>query len=274
MAFTPPGASYGADYYQETYGGLYEINQALIDQQVYAQQTADAWRDYTDAITARGGDFFADFVEEAGQAKEVGEDWGFDVNQAIYDAMAGGGAGAAALSGFADEIGHSAEEIAAAMQAAQEQALIVDLAAGVEAAGIAWSEFPGIVEQAIAEMEGAVARAPVAAPAPEDLGFREGWQENFTPQAIEPIEVPLEIQLREDLIATAIDNARGMVEGFTNPAQVYQAVMDMDISAVQKGAGEATQLINGVPTSHTITINWEQSGTDVLAALRALGIIP
>lgn len=273
-AYTTPAMRWDSDYYDTAYGDLYQLNQALIDQQAYARDTAEAWGEYTDAITARGGGFFADFIQEAEGAKEAGQQWAFDLNQSIFDAMAGGGAGADVLAGWAENIGAAGEDIAAAFQAAQEQALVVDLAAGVRDAGIAWSEFPGLVEQALAELEGTTARAPQVMPAPEDLGFREGWQEQFMPQAIEPIEVPLEVQLREDVLNTALDNARGMVEGFTNPDQVYQAVMDMDISAVERGAGEATQLINGIPTSRTITINWQQSGTDVLTALRALGIIP
>lgn len=273
-AYTTPAMRWDSDYYQQTYGDLYQINQTLIDQQTYARDTADAWREYTDALTERGGDLFADFLADAEQATEVGRQWAFDLNQAIFDAANQQGAGADFLSGYAEDIGAAGEDIVAAMEAAQQQALVIDLAAGVREAGIAWSEFPGIVEQAIAEMEGATSQVARAAPSPEDLGFREGWQENFTPQAIDPIEVPLEIQLREDLIDTAIANARGMVEGFTNPDQVYQAVMEMDISAVEQGVGTATQLINGIPTQKTITINWQQSGVDVLAALRALGVIP
>lgn len=274
-AYTPPVApTLDEAYYSYLAAGARDFNQAIIDQMTYARDAATAWEQYTDAITSRGGDLFADFVESAERAREAGLNFAFDVNQAIYDAANNEGAGADFLSGFAESVGYAAEDIAAAMQAAQQQALVTDLAAGVREAGIAWSEFPGIVADAMAELEGTTSRAPVVMPAPEDLGFREGWQENFLPNANEPVIVPMEIQIREDLITTAVDNARGIVEGFTNPAEVYEAVMEMDIQQVVDGSAEATQLINGIPTSRTITVNWQQIGADeIMRMLQLLGLI-
>ena len=274
-AYTPPVApTLDEAYYSYLAAGARDFNQAVIDQATYARDAATAWEQYTDAITSRGGDLFADFVESAERAREAGLNFAFDVNQAIYDAANNEGAGADFLSGFAENVGYAAEDIAAAMQAAQQQALVTDLAAGVREAGIAWSEFPGIVADAMAELEGTTSRAPVVMPAPEDLGFREGWQENFLPNANEPVIVPMEIQIREDLITTAVDNARGIVEGFTNPAEVYEAVMEMDIQQVVDGSAEATQLINGIPTSRTITVNWQQIGADeIMRMLQLLGLI-
>ena len=274
-AYTPPVApTLDEAYYSYLAAGARDFNQAIIDQMTYARDAATAWEQYTDAITSRGGDLFADFVESAERAREAGLNFAFDVNQAIYDAANNEGAGADFLSGFAESVGYAAEDIAAAMQAAQQQALVTDLAAGVREAGIAWSEFPGIVADAMAELEGTTSRAPVVMPAPEDLGFREGWQENFLPNANEPVIVPMEIQIREDLITTAVDNARGIVEGFTNPAEVYEAVMEMDIQQVVDGSAEATQLINGIPTSRTITVNWQQIGGDeIMRMLQLLGLI-
>lgn len=274
-AYTPPVApTLDEAYYSYLAAGARDFNQAVIDQATYARDAATAWEQYTDAITSRGGDLFADFVESAERAREAGLNFAFDVNQAIYDAANNEGAGADFLSGFAENVGYAAEDIAAAMQAAQQQALVTDLAAGVREAGIAWSEFPGIVADAMAELEGTTSRAPVVMPAPEDLGFREGWQKNFLPNANEPVIVPMEIQIREDLITTAVDNARGIVEGFTNPAEVYEAVMEMDIQQVVDGSAEATQLINGIPTSRTITVNWQQIGADeITRMLQLLGLI-
>jgi hypothetical protein len=50
--------------------------------------------------------------------------------------------------------------------------------------------------------------------------------------------------------------------------------MDMDITAVETGTATATTLINGIPTEKTVTINFRETGGDVLGALRALGVIP
>jgi hypothetical protein len=47
----------------------------------------------------------------------------------------------------------------------------------------------------------------------------------------------------------------------------------MDIQSVIDGTTEAGRLINTLPDTRTVTIRWEQSGADVLTALRALGII-
>ena len=273
-AYTVPVApTLDEAYYSYLAAGAREFNQTIIDQMTYARDAATAWEAYTDATTSRGGDLFANFIDSAERARESGNDFAFDLNQAIFDAANNEGAGADFLGGFAENIGAAAEDIAAAMQAAQQQSLVTDLAAGVREAGISWSEFPGIVEQAMAELEGTTARPPIIRPELDEIGFRREM-ENSLPDTNEPIVVPLEVQLREDLITTAVDNARGIVEGFTNPADVYEAVMDMDISAVETGTATATQLINGVPTAKTITINWKQTGSDVVAALQALGVIP
>ena len=273
-AYTVPVApTLDEAYYSYLAAGAREFNQTIIDQMTYARDAATAWEAYTDATTSRGGDLFANFIDSAERARESGNDFAFDLNQAIFDAANNEGAGADFLGGFAENIGAAAEDIAAAMQAAQQQSLVTDLAAGVREAGISWSEFPGIVEQAMAELEGTTARPPIIRAELDEIGFRREM-ENSLPDTNEPVVVPLEVQLREDLITTAVDNARGIVEGFTNPADVYEAVMDMDISAVETGTATATQLINGVPTAKTITINWKQTGSDVVAALQALGVIP
>jgi hypothetical protein len=63
-------------------------------------------------------------------------------------------------------------------------------------------------------------------------------------------------------------------EGFTNPAEVYEALWRMNIQQVVDGSAEATQLINGIPTSRTITVNWQQIGGDeIMRMLQLLGLI-
>lgn len=89
---------------------------------------------------------------------------------------------------------------------------------------------------------------------------------------LNPVIVPTTLNLDE--IRAAVDEARGIVNGFAGADQVYQAVIDLDIKAVEDGATAAKALIEGVPSQKTVTINFEQTGSDVLAALRALGVIP
>jgi hypothetical protein len=164
--------------------GARDFNQAVIDQATYARDAATAWEQYTDAITSRGGDLFCDFVESAERAREAGLNFAFDVNQAIYDAANNEGAGADFLSGFAESVGYAAEDIAAAMQAAQQQALVTDLAAGC-----ARRVLRGRVPRHCGRCNGRAGghdlpRARRHARA-GGLGFREGWQENFLPNANE-----------------------------------------------------------------------------------------
>lgn len=254
--------------------GLREVNQALIEQATIATKARDAWSDYVAAIEGRGGELFADFVQEAEGAKEVGERWGLDLKQAMFDAMREGGAGANPLAALAEEMGISAESINAAFDAMQQQTIVENIAQAARDGQIAWADFTSTVENAIRILNGgyAVDLGQRDMPAPEDRGFREGYQEDFIANL--PSEHTIVIDANTELAVAAVNEAKGLVDGFVSPAKAYEAVMDMDISAVETGTAQATRLINGVPTRRTITINWEQSGADVLAALRALGILP
>ena len=55
-------------------------------------------------------------------------------------------------------------------------------------------------------------------------------------------------------------------------SEEYVATVGMDIQSVIDGTTEAGRLINTLPDTRTVTIRWEQSGADVIAALRALGM--
>ena len=70
---------------------------------------------------------------------------------------------------------------------------------------------------------------------------------------------------------TNLDGTAAQLDALTS--EEYVATVGMDIDAVIQGTTEARRLISSLPDSKTLTIRWEQSGADVLAALRALGII-
>jgi len=74
-----------------------------------------------------------------------------------------------------------------------------------------------------------------------------------------------------DPAATALDQTATDLDALT--AEEYTATVGMDIQAVIDGTTEAGRLINTLPDTRTVTIRWEQSGADVIAALRALGLI-
>jgi hypothetical protein len=259
-------------YVQDVMGN---VNEALLEQSRIAIKARDAWQEYTDAMTTRGGAIFADFLDEAGQARADGEAWGFDTGQAIYEAMRRGGAGVNPLSDFAASLGTVAEDIDAAINAMQQQAVIDNLAQAAIDGKLAWEDYAAAVENAFRILEGgyAIDLGARELPAPEDRGFRQGVQETLD-SAIPAEPIVIEIDANTELAVAAVNEAKGLVDGFVNPSEAYKAVMDMDISSVESGAATATSLINGIPTSRTVTINWQQTGEDILAALRALGLLP
>lgn len=259
-------------YVQDVMGN---VNEALLEQSRIAIKARDAWQEYTDAMTTRGGAIFADFLDEAGQARADGEAWGFDTGQAIYEAMRRGGAGVNPLSDFTASLGTVAEDIDAAINAMQQQAVIDNLAQAAIDGKLAWEDYAAAVENAFRILEGgyAIDLGARELPAPEDRGFRQGVQETLD-SAIPAEPIVIEIDANTELAVAAVNEAKGLVDGFVNPSEAYKAVMDMDISSVESGAATATSLINGIPTSRTVTINWQQTGEDILAALRALGLLP
>ena len=68
-----------------------------------------------------------------------------------------------------------------------------------------------------------------------------------------------------------LDGTAAQLDSLTS--EEYIATVGMDINAVIAGTTEASRLIDSIPDTKTMTIRWEQSGADVIAALRALGII-
>ena len=245
---------------------------AKLELAATAQQT---WSDYVTEANAAGGGRFAGFLDEIGNAREQGSTWGYDLMQSIYDAMRDGGAGVNPLSEFAGTVGASVEDIKASIAATQEQTIVDYLAQQARDGKIAWEDYAATVENAIRILNGGLAidLGPREAPQMEDRGFREGFQEGLDPAAL-PEKHTIVIDADTKLAIAAVNEAKGLVEGFANPAEVYQAVMEMDITAVEAGTATATTLINGIPTEKTVTINFRETGGDVLSALRALGVIP
>ena len=240
-----------------------------------AAAAQQAWSDYVTEANAAGGGRFAGFLDDIDKAKEKGGAWGYDLMQSIYDAMRTGGAGVNPLAEFAGNVGASVDDIKASIAATQEQTIVDYLAQQARDGKIAWEDYAATVENAIRILNGGLAidLGPREAPEMEDRGFREGFQEGLDPSAL-PEKHTIEIDADTKLAIAAVNEVKGLVEGFANPAEVYQAVMDMDITAVETGTATATTLINGIPTEKTVTINFRETGGDVLSALRALGVIP
>lgn len=245
---------------------------AKLELAATAQQT---WADYVTGANAAGGGRFAGFLDDIDKAKEKGRTWGYDLMQSIYDAMRDGGAGVNPLAEFAGNVGASVDEIKASIAATEQQTIVDYLAQQARDGKLAWEDYAATVENAIRILNNGLAidLGPREAPEMEDRGFREGFQEVLDPAAL-PEKHTIVIDADTKLAIAAVNEAKGLVEGFANPAEVYQAVMEMDITAVETGTATATNLINGVPKEKTVTINFRETGGDVLSALRALGVIP
>jgi hypothetical protein len=186
------------------------------------------------------------------------------------------GAGVGPLSDIAVELGLIDEATAAMLESTTAHEVIAQNIAQAAADGkIAWEDYVTTVEHAIDVYEGrarVVDLGPRTAPEMEDRGYRAGYQEDQ--QADAPgAGAAVILQADNQAVLDAVSEAKGVVDGFITPEQAYQATMELNIQGVIDGTDEATRLIQGVPARKLITIEWAQSGTDVVAALRAMGLI-
>lgn len=256
---------------------LNAVNEELLAQSNLAITVRDAWAEYSLAMTEHGGDIFAGFVAEAQAAAEDGEAFAFDLKAAMLDAADGVGAGVGPLSDIAVQLGLIEPATAAILENSTAQQVIAENLAGAARDGkVAWEDYVTTVEHAIAVYEGreyAVDLGPRQAPEVEERGYRGGYQEDFAADAAGTSGAKVILEADNQAVIDAVTEARGVVEGFISPEQAYKGIMSLDIQGVIDGTNEATRLINGVPAKKLVTIEWAQSGTDVVAALRAIGVI-
>lgn len=255
---------------------LNAVNEELLAQSQLAITVRDAWSEYATAMTERGGDIFVGFLEQAQAASEAGETWAYDLNAAMIAAADAAGAGVGPLSDIAVQLGLIDPATQAILENSTAAQVIAENLAGAAAEGrIAWEDYATAVEHAVDVYEGraqVVDLGPRTAPEMEDRGNRAGYQEDFTADTpTSGAKVILEAD--NQAVIDAVTEARGVVEGFISPEEAYKGIMSLDIQGVIDGTNEATKLINGVPARKLVTIEWAQSGTDVVAALRALGVI-
>ena len=142
------------------------------------------------------------------------------------------------------------EQAEAALKAAVLHEQIKAIAASVAAGDISIGDALGQLNQARAALDAAnLAAVP---------GTGEGG-------------VSIAVTADTSTAETNLDGTATQLDALTS--EEYTATVGMDINAVIQGTTEAGRLISSLPDSKTLTIRWEQSGADVLAALRALGII-
>jgi hypothetical protein len=173
------------------------------------------------------------------------------VNKALYEQVAAAGASAATLALLGVATGQFTQEQAeAALKAAVLQEQIRAIAASVAAGDLSIGDALGQLNQAREALD-ASNLAAVA-------GTGEGG-------------VSIAVTADTSTAETNLDGTASQLDALTS--EEYVATVGMDINAVIAGTTEASRLISSIPDTKTMTIRWEQSGADVIAALRALGII-
>jgi hypothetical protein len=173
------------------------------------------------------------------------------VNKALYEQVEAAGASAATLALLGVATGQFTQEQAeAALKAAVLHEQIRAIAASVAAGDLSIGDALGQLNQAREALD-ASNLAAVA-------GTGEGG-------------VSIAVTADTSTAETNLDGTAAQLDALTS--EEYIATVGMDINAVIEGTTEAGRLISSLPDTKTLTIRWEQSGADVIAALRALGII-
>jgi len=173
------------------------------------------------------------------------------VNKALYEQVEAAGASAATLALLGVATGQFTQEQAeAALKAAVLHEQIKAIAESVAAGDLSINDALGQLNQAREALD-ASNLAAVA-------GTGEGG-------------VSIAVTADTSTAETNLDGTAAQLDALTS--EEYIATVGMDINAVIDGATEASRLIGSIPDTKTMTIRWEQAGADVIAALRALGIM-
>lgn len=252
-----------ADYQRAQAVG--EMNQALVDQETrmeMAGRAAQAWSDYVGEATARGGDYFEQ-VTQTGRAQ-------FDLNDAMYAGAAAAGAGAGDLAGIGVETGQFSQSVADAGVAAAQAEVVIDNLAGAAREGrIAWQDYTTAVQQALDILNGAPPVEPPEVKVDKDF---KGYLPDFVEEGGEmSYYAEVEIGANYDEVMAAVEEAKGVVEGFTSPGEVYEAVMDMDISGVEEKGEIVRGIIEGLPLRKVVIIDLQVTNQELLEQIRAAG---
>lgn len=247
----------------------YARSQELQAQAAALQLINDAqaeWVQYTSEMTSWGGDMFTMFSQSD-------EAWNFA--EAVYAAADAAGAGAGPLGDLAVDLGLVKEGIADAATAAVASETIANSLAEAAVAGIIpWENYAAAVQHAIDVYNGAalVELGPRSAPEMEDRGFREGYQEALAPVVNQMAPVELEVQLERESIMAAVDEARGVVEGFAETP--FEAAVTMNIDDVIEKGGEVERIIESIPDYKHVQVDFTATGLEFLQELREAGVLP
>lgn len=172
------------------------------------------------------------------------------VNKALYEQVEAAGASAATLAVLGVATGQFTQEQAeAALKAAVLQERIKAIAEEVAAGHLGIGEALGQLGQVRSALDAADLQA---------VGGADG-------------DVTIAVAADTTVAENDLDATQSQLDALTD--EEYMATVGMNIQEVIDGTTEAKTLINSIPTGRTMTIRWEQAGADVIAALRALGIM-
>ena len=173
------------------------------------------------------------------------------MNKALYEQVEAAGASAATMALLGVATGQFTQEQAeAALKAAVLHEQIRAIAESVVAGDVSIGDALGQLNQARAALDASNLEAIAG-----------------TGEAGVQIAVTADTTTAD----SNLDGTAAQLDSLTS--EEYIATVGMDINAVIAGTTEASRLIGSIPDTKTMTIRWEQSGADVIAALRALGII-
>lgn len=242
---------------QEVYAfkdALYDNAQALIDQANAADEfaakmeeaataAADAWSAYVLEVQSASGEAFT------GAAFGFDEEELYNQEEAIYKWAQSVGFGAGALSDLAVEYGLVSEEAAAyGVSVAQQEAVNRAISSSFDATRESILQYKVAIESA----QNAVnTRATPVDNLDASTYFDQGGDELVNVDA-SPIV---------NSIRSAVSEAKGIVEGFTNPDDVYEAIVSLNYDEVEAGASEVTTIIQNIPDKDVL-ITFTASGLD------------
>lgn len=241
----------------------------LSAQAQVAANAMQAWGQYTDELTRTGAANFTTYAQQVDAAAENVK----TLDEIMYEAAQGHGAGIGFLSEFGVDRGIISEEAAAVGEAMAQQIQIAEsLAGAVERGVLAWQDYPAAVEAALSALESRQTVAELGLPDLSEYGYSSYGAALGQQYGLDPIT--LEFEIDDEAVATAVGEAIGIVEGFTSPEEAYEAVVTLNIDDVITQSGEVKTLIDNIPAQKDIVLNVSAVGMELIQELQAAGVLP
>ena len=227
----------------------------------FATDAAAAWGEYVTAVQSSSGDAFSGAAFDPEQT--------YDAAQATYQIADAYGAGAKALGEMGQNLGIvNAEQAAYGLSVAQSKAIRETLAQAVQDEVITWSQYEEAVIAADNAVKGIGGETPEVTKAPP-IQFSEADIAGAGDAGIQAIKDKFGDtktwagvgDTMQGAIDSAVTVAQGVVDGFVNPDEVYQVIMDYDGTAVETGVAASQTLLDGLEDK-TVTVHFAATTSD------------